>query len=258
MTRVLFPSGAEITDLGPEALCIQCHQGRQSTGSVTEAIAGLPEDEVSDQLEFINVHYLVGAATKMGSDVRGAYQYDGRAYAGFFEHHRELRMCADCHDPHGLQIAPRACSPCHFNVVDHGDLRGIRTADIDYDGDGDIKEGIADEIQTLHRALYRAIQTYARTVVGVPIVYSSDNFPYFMVDGDGDGEVDAEEISFGNRYMTWTPRLVRTTYNYHFLQEDPGRFAHNPAYVLQILYDSLSDLEQQVPVEMGQMRRPSP
>jgi hypothetical protein len=35
-----------------------CHQGRQSTGDVTTALAGLEEDEVSADLQFVNVHYV--------------------------------------------------------------------------------------------------------------------------------------------------------------------------------------------------------
>ena len=31
-------------------------------------------------------------------------------------------------------------------------------------------------------------------------------------------------------------------YNFQYAMKDPGAFAHNPKYVLQILYDSLADL----------------
>ncbi|MBN1261168.1 MAG: polyheme membrane-associated cytochrome C [Anaerolineae bacterium] len=258
MTRVTFPSGAEVAELGPEAVCMQCHQGRQSTLSVREAIAGLPEDEVSEALGFINVHYAVGAATKMGADVQGAYQYEDRSYAGFFEHTDTLRACYECHDAHSLALTPDECSPCHVNVVDYGDLWDIRTGELDFDGDGDANEGIYYEIETLHRQLYAAIQTYAATVIETPLVYAPDAFPYFMVDIDGDGEVDADEISFGNRYASWTPRLVRTVYNYHYIQKDPGAFAHNPGYILQILYDSLWDLSQVVSIDMDGLIRPTP
>jgi hypothetical protein len=238
---------------------MQCHQGLESSDSVEQALAGRTDDDVvSDSLEFINVHYLVGAATKMGSRVRGAYQYQGQTYAAFFEHTAELRMCPDCHDPHSLQVDPQACSPCHLDVVDYGDLRGIRTHTQDYDGDGNTREGVAAELQSLHEALYAAIQDYAQTVIGTPIVYSLGDFPYFVIDTDGDGEVDEAEVGFANRYTTWTPRLARAAYNYHYVHEDPGHFAHNPRYIAQILFDSLSDLGQQVPVPMQHITRASP
>jgi hypothetical protein len=233
---------------------MRCHQGRASTDRVEEAIAGLPLDEVAEELGFINVHYGVGAATKYGAQVRGAYQYDGQAYSGFYEHAAGLRDCHECHDAHSLRIEPDACSPCHLNVVDYGDLFGIRVRETDYDGDGNTAEGINAEIEALHAALYEAVQAYSADVVGTPILYASQ-FPYFFTDTDGDGEVDEGEAAFPNRYATWTPRLVRTAYNYHYVHEDPGAFAHNPGYVLQFLYDTLADLGEQVSVDMGGMER---
>jgi hypothetical protein len=55
MTSVVMPSGIELTGLGDEARCMQCHQGRESTISVTKAIsdaAVTDDDTVSDQLGF--------------------------------------------------------------------------------------------------------------------------------------------------------------------------------------------------------------
>ncbi|MCC6188392.1 MAG: polyheme membrane-associated cytochrome C, partial [Anaerolineales bacterium] len=41
-------------------------------------------------------------------------------------------------------------------------------------------------------------------------------------------------------YASWTPGLLRAAYNYQYAQKDPGAFAHNGKYIIQILYDSLS------------------
>ncbi len=35
---------------------------------------------------------------------------------------------------------------------------------------------------------------------------------------------------------------MRAAYNYQWVQKDPGAFAHNGKYILQIMYDSLKDL----------------
>jgi hypothetical protein len=99
----------------------------------------------------------------------------------------------------------------------------------DYDGDGDTEEGIAGEIETMAEALYAAMQAYAESTDGVSaIVYDAHAYPYFFDDA-------------GERYATWTPRLLKAAYNYQYAQKDPGAFAHNPAYVLQVLYDSIED-----------------
>lgn len=254
-TTVVYPSGAEIAGLESETVCMDCHQGRRATDDVNEAIGDIGDDTVSEDLGFINVHYGVGAATKYGAEVRGAYQYANREYVGFFEHAEQYSTCTECHDAHSTSIEADKCSPCHYEVVDYGDIRGIRTDGVDYDGDGDTDEGISGEIATLHQALYPAIQEYAATVIEQPIIYA-DAFPYFFNDTNGNGEADDDEVNFGNQYTSWTPRLVRTTYNYHYVYEDPGNFAHNPRYVIQFLYDSLEDLGQQVDVDMTSMKRP--
>jgi hypothetical protein len=241
--------------LGAEADCYQCHQGRASTVRVQEAIDGLAPDTVSEELGFINVHYYVAAATKQGDEVQGAYQYQDRDYVGYFEHTASYQICYDCHDPHSLDIDYEKCSPCHVKVSEPADVFNIRTDPVDYDGDGDTDEGIAYEILTFQELLYESIQRYAAEVIGTPIVYAKV-FPYFMVDTDGDGEVDEGEANFGNRYTQWSPRLVRTAYNYQYARQDPGKHCHNPEYVLQMLYDSIQDLETWSPAEAANLVRP--
>jgi hypothetical protein len=43
-------------------------------------------------------------------------------------------------------------------------------------------------------------------------------------------------------YVGWTPRLLQAAYNYQYASKDPGAFAHNSTYVIQVLYDSLEDM----------------
>jgi hypothetical protein len=74
-TSVMFPSGVEITDLGDESRCMECHQGRQSKVSVDASIeeVGLTEnvDEVSPDLGFSNIHDYAAAATQYGAEALG-------------------------------------------------------------------------------------------------------------------------------------------------------------------------------------------
>ncbi|NLE45644.1 MAG: polyheme membrane-associated cytochrome C [Chloroflexi bacterium] len=256
LTSVVFPSGQEVDRLGPEAKCATCHQGRQSAGQVNQVLGGVADDVISPDLSFINVHYGIAAATKWGAEAQVGYQYEGKAYSGYFGHAQGLSTCAECHDAHSLRITAAECSPCHLNVVEFGDVRDIRTSALDYDGDGDVDEGIRDELLTLHDALYAAIQAYATEVIGTPIVYA-DRSPFFFIDTNGNGQPDEAEINGGNGYATWTPRLVRTTYNYHFVVQDRGAYVHNPTYALQLMYDSLEDLGQQVRVDLEYMVRPA-
>ncbi|MCU0521604.1 MAG: polyheme membrane-associated cytochrome C [Anaerolineae bacterium] len=242
LTSAIFPGGAEITGLGWESNCMRCHQGRQSTASVNAAIAGIADDAVTDGLGFINVHYAVGAGTLMGGDVAVGYQYAGKSYVGRYPHVKDYDTCIECHDPHSAAIEPDTCAPCHANVVTYGDLFDIRANKVDYDGDGDTDEGILGEIRTLHDALLAAIRAYGTDVVGAPIAYVPAQ-PYWS---NADGA----------RYTSWTPRLVRATYIYHYVAEDPGGFTHNARYVVQMLYDALEDLSVAVPVDLSAYTRP--
>jgi ferredoxin len=247
--EVKFPSGATVTfGEGEDSnLCLNCHQGRESTASVNTAIsrAGVGDDEVSPDLTFRNVHYFAAGATLFGTEAQGAYQYEGSEYNGRNLHDGEdLTVCTDCHDQHALTIRVNRCDNCHENVEVQEDVLLIRqeaedAEPVDYDGDGDTSEPIRDEIMALEDALLAAIQAYATDTIGTSIVYDSHSHPYWFIDSDSNGTAEQTEVNGDNRYATWTPTLLRAAYNYHYIQKDPGVFAHNPDYALQILYDSI-------------------
>ena len=263
LTTVTFPSGETISQLADEARCMQCHQGRASTVQVNDAVesAGLTgdPDAVSEELGFINIHYYAAAATKYGTWAKGGYEYEGKSYDALFDHVEPFSTCIDCHDPHTLEVQVDSCSECHANVNTAEDLPRIRTEGslVDYDGDGDMNEGILGEIETLQAMLYQAMQTYSAEVAEMPILYDSATYPYFFIDTNGNGEADEGEIAFPNQFANWTPRLLRAAYNYQVSLKDPGQYAHGGKYIIQLLYDSIEDLNQAVdtPVDMAALRR---
>jgi hypothetical protein len=225
VAEVTFPSGATVDsgDLNTN-LCLNCHQGRSSTVSVDRAIGDQDADTVSEDLGFINIHYFAAGATLFGNEVQGAYQYEGKEYAGRFEHVDGYQNCTDCHSAHRLEVKADECTTCHAGVED---LADIRIGGDDYDGDGDTDEGVAGEIATMAEMLYAAMQEYADNTEGVNgIEYNPARYPYFFDDA-------------GERYGTWTPSLLRAAYNYQYAKKDPGAAAHNADYVLQVLYDSI-------------------
>ncbi|MDN3722125.1 polyheme membrane-associated cytochrome C [Roseibium salinum] len=253
LESVRFPSGVSVDGLDGSAVCTVCHQGRQSGDAVVAATRSLGEDAVSADLSFLNIHYGVAAAVMHGSQVRGGYQYPNRDYAGRFQHVPSANSCVSCHEPHTTRVETDGCMTCHRGVET---IRDIRTRHADFDGDGDTAEGIHSEIAGLHARLYKAIQAYAAEVAGTPIGYASGSFPYFFVDTDADGQISPEEAVFPNRYQNWTPRLLKAAYNYQVAAKDPGGFVHNPAYLLQLLHDSLENLSERVDVDMSALKRP--
>jgi hypothetical protein len=256
---VVFPSGAEITGLGTDARCMECHQGRASKVSVDAGIeeAGLTDDldTVSEDLGFTNIHYYAAAATLYGTFAQGGYQYDGNTYDAKFRHVEGYETCVSCHDSHTLEVKAEACVECH-GEGDYQDYRMISSAS-DYDGDGDVEEGIYYEIEGLQEMLYEGIQAYAAEVAGTPIVYDSAAYPYFFVDTNANGEPDEDEANYGNRYNAWTGRLAKAAYNYQTSKKDPGAFTHGGKYFIQLLYDSIEDLNESLstPVDLSAAHR---
>lgn len=265
LTSVKFPSGAEIKGLGREAVCMTCHQGTSSKPQVDQALkdAGLTDADAvvtaDKKLAFINVHYLAAAATRYGTLAKGGYEYDGQTYDTSFNHVLGFQTCIECHDQHSLQIRIDKCQACHTDVKTVDDLKNIRMNDslTDYDGNGDIKGGISTEIDGLRAKLYTAIQTYAIEVSKAPIVYDSATYPYFFIDTNANGMADKEELVSTNGYVAWTAHLMEAAYNYQYSIKDPGAFAHNPKYVIELLFDSITSLNEKVSakVDMSKANR---
>jgi hypothetical protein len=135
-----------------------------------------------------------------------------------------MNKCQDCHDVHALEPKVEACAACHGA----SDPATIRESTVDYDGDGNVSEGIKGEVDTLTEALFAQIQTYAEANGGA-ITYDTHVYPYFSG-------------SDGKAYAAWTPRLLKAAFNYQYIQKDPGAYVHNPKFVMQFLIDSIEDL----------------
>ncbi len=245
---VTFPSGVTVEMLGPEARCMTCHQGRASSDTVDTAIANAAaatDDTPSDQLGFLNIHYYAAGATLYAGRVRGGYQYAGQVYDWRFRHVDGLDTCVGCHDPHSLEVRTDLCSTCHQGVTSVEDARNIRmiaSRAQDYDGDGNTSEGIYFELVGLRDRLFTAIRAYTSGQGFGAVCYSSATYPYWFKDTDDDGECGEGEAAFPNRYTTWSPRLVRAAYNYQVSLKDPGAFAHNAKYMIQLLHDATADI----------------
>ena len=259
LSTVVFPSGVEITGLGKEAVCMTCHQGMASKVQVDQAVEGQDPDTVNAELGFTNIHYYAAAATVYAGEVMGGYQYEGKAYDSRNDHVAGYTTCVDCHSSHSLEVKVNECSHCHTDVKAVEDLKNVREPSSlqDYDGDGDTQEGMFYEIEGMQAALYGTIQAYAKDVAKAPVVYTKDVYPYFFGDTNADGVTDEAEAVYANAYKSWTPRLLEAAYNYQLSIKDPGAFAHGNKYIVQLLFDSMEDLNTVLPtpVDMSAMHR---
>ena len=250
VSTVPFPSGVSLTfstekdengNLKPvdANLCIECHQGRESTVTMNNALASFKEaDKPDPAVRFRNVHYFAAGATLFGTDAKGIYEYDGKKYVGRNMHVDGFNTCTDCHDKHALTVKTEACAGCH--KVD--DPKLIRMSTENYDGSTDPKEPMYQVVETFKKRLYDGIVKYAKDKAQLGIVYDPASYPYYFADKDGDGKADVDDKGAGIAYNAFTPRLVKAAYNYQYSVKDPGGFAHNPKYVLQALYDSIQEI----------------
>lgn len=265
LSSVKFPSGEEIAGSGGDTICLACHQGTGSTETVQQALtdAGNVDSdtilEASSGLTWVDSHDGAAASVLMGSSAHSGYEYQGKTYSPAADHPAGDSTCTSCHDAHSLQVRVDTCQKCHLEISTTQDARALRTvnSNVDYDGDGDLSEGLAYEIETLRGMLYQALQIYAKEAAAAPIVYDQQTYPYFFIDRNADGKTDPDEVQPTNSYTGWTPRLFKAAYNYRFASADSGGYAHNGAYLIELLYDSIEDLNKKIstPIDLSHASR---
>jgi hypothetical protein len=259
LTSVTFPSGARVDGLGRDATCMTCHQGRASGADVDKIImasGATGEDTASPMISFTNIHYYPAAATLFAGRARGGYQYPGEVYDTRFRHVDGFNTCTGCHDPHSARPRVDACAGCHAGVKDLADLRMIRmmsSSNRDYDGDSDVREGVYHELAGLKDKLLDAIRRYG-VEKNAPLCYKSAVHPYWFQDGNGDGACSTDELVSTNGYKSWTARLAKAAFNYQMASKDPGAFAHNAKYIMELLFDSLTSMNAALVVKINMDR----
>ena len=220
------------------ALCLTCHSGRESTASVDDKIAAS-----AGPYSFTNIHYLAAGATLFGTQAKGAYEYAGKSYSSKFEHVASNDLCVECHNAHSGELyltspgfGPSGCDSCHSVVASTGDyesdvlaVRDIRMAGsfVDYDGDGNNTEGMYYEVAGM-------IAKLEATLNADGLLYRPASYPYFFPVGTTVFErTNAAKL---------TAKQLRAAYNLQVASKDPGAYAHNGTYIIEILYDSIEDI----------------
>ncbi len=165
---------------------MECHQGRASKLSVDGSLEelGLTEDldTVNADLGFINIHYYPAGATLYGTQAMGGYEYDGNMYDGKFRHVEGIDTCVGCHNQHSLEVRVEVCQECHEGVDSVEALKDTRMFGslADYNGNGDVTEGINAELEGLQAMLLQGMQSYANEVAGTAIAYSAISLPVLL------------------------------------------------------------------------------
>ena len=90
-----FPSGIEIKNLGSEARCMECHQGRESTVSVTNAISNTFKLKDADEDTVVKPLVTTDASGKTVTTTfgfRNVHYYRGRGHAVWHPGQGRLRI----------------------------------------------------------------------------------------------------------------------------------------------------------------------
>jgi hypothetical protein len=236
-----------------DAVCASCHTGRESKASIDFKIGALTD--ASFTLGFTNPHYLGATSIMFGTEVKMAYEFGGKTYAGKKAHHGATASCVDCHDPratrHTFEIAeaaPKVCATagCHGvgNTAFAAYKNGAR-AGVDYDGNGTVGT-LQQELDGLAAALYAQLRTSAAAPgAGGAICYSGSVYPYWFFDNGAGGGIAGDGICQAGEtmgYNKFNPSLLRAAYNYQWYVKEPGAWAHNFDYMAQLLIDSVEAL----------------
>jgi hypothetical protein len=83
-------------------------------------------------------------------------------------------------------------------------------------------------------------------VIGTPLAYDAFAYPYFFIDSNNNGVVDSSEAVSANGYNKFSARLLRAAYNFQVATKDPNSYAHNGKYMIELLYDSIEDLNSRL------------
>jgi hypothetical protein len=273
ITAVTILNGAKGTAAQDDAfVCMTCHRARESTLTLDAGdVGGLV---TTFTLSAKSAHYLSAGATLYGSRAAVMYQYPGRTYVQRWDHDRAYTTpytqvsgvsttpasakanCTYCHMQDGshafeVEVGPTtACALCHTaTTVD--DLTPFGRAEDNFDGDPTTKPKA--ETAAFAARLLTTIENYAKaaTTAGTTgaqwtLFYPGDNplstaSRTFYKDLDHSGVLELSELTSANA-IKWDSKGYRAAYNYRYPVVEPGAWAHNPKYVLQILYDSIEDL----------------
>ncbi|MDT8419039.1 MAG: cytochrome c3 family protein [Desulfuromonadales bacterium] len=228
-----FGNGASFTypELGASNTCVRCHSGRESGESIT-----LSAGDFSNQ-SFINFHCLTAGAQVFAAT---GYVLGVTPTGGY---HQNVGI--DNNQSTGEQ---GPCVTCHM---------GIGTADhtwevVSHDAGGNVDGILSNACVNCHAALTPADLNNAKgdvaaamaelqaALAAVGVVYSP-NYPYFY-ESDGTTALKNWDGIVVNGLTGQGKDVMGAAYNYNLIAHDPGAYAHNIQYALELIAQSIDFL----------------
>jgi hypothetical protein len=176
-------------------------------------------------------------------------------------------QCVFCHlqETNRHTFKPEAgedCTVCHpgTDVTAYRKGNGVNGGSpmtTDFDGNPATTK-LPEEVEAFQAALLKAMNDYASRAGKRYFVYDAHENPYWFASVDNDGTKDDihgssssspnntvpdGKIDSNDRYDQFDKFLLFGAHNYQCVSKDPGAWAHNGRYVLQVLYDSIDYLD---------------
>jgi hypothetical protein len=223
VTDRALPNGVLVEAAGAGRLCMACHNGRRTETQV--------DDQVEEGTEHFGPHHSVQGDMLAGVN---AYQKVNETFAWSSSQHILAEdACVTCHNHPtpfneetgiaytGHQFIPtvEACAPCHGVLTDFSDV----SEKYDYDGDGNMAEGVQGEVEGLLAALEETILDASASPEQRAIL-----------------EASFEDSLGSPRVTTVTQRAAG--YNWAFVSYDGSTGVHNATYSVQLLQQSILSL----------------
>jgi len=221
----------ETIDLGGAGqLCIQCHHARH-------APEGPNDTQISQGDEHMGPHGSTQADAVYGES---GYEAINKDFTFASSGHGLIEdACVSCHvymteyDPvtefanvgHTFEPRVEACTQCHGEISDFSDIMAKR----DYDNDGSV-EGLQNEVSGLISSLVTSLVEYDNAHGG----------QYLGGDTEAEPSVIADSLAatFGDTSET-AVELRKGGYNLIYALDEGSHGVHNPAYVVQLLQQSI-------------------
>lgn len=224
-------------DVGASNLCVRCHGARENGQSIVN------DPDADGVRSFLNSHYLAAGSMVFAS---GGYEYAGQNYdLGL---HQNIGV-----QNYGDTGANGPCVACHmgaenadhtWEVVTKDETTGVITAvksDACVKCHGDIPvadmQGTKDDFHTALESLDTALRAKG--------IHFYPSHPYFFT-ATYDTTPGATNTAFTNwagvhGLAKWKDAMG-AAFNYNLIDHDPGAYAHNKAYALKLIADSIDFL----------------
>ena len=212
-------------------VCLACHIGRESGGSIKNSSADF------SALGLIDSHYLSGGAMVLTA---GGYEYDGQDYTnpGAYAHDQvglgTVGPCIGCHlsapepDSHLFQPVSKDADTGEITAVTATVCAGCHAfgaADLVTESDG-----LNALLEALRSRLSEAGFVYAL------------NYPYFF---------NSVDNSYENRVIDWVKsgdvaagkNNMGAAFNYIMVLQDLGAYTHNSYYAKRLVFDAIDWLD---------------